>query len=314
MEIVSLYLKRGEPSSINLIKFYFLLISIIVIFLGILVNFFEKYLPTFISKTFRYGKHACKVSTILPVLEFPKSSFRQFYKVGLLCMLVTYIFVVATYIFEISTPKCFKTILNLITQEDKERSELSATQVLVAITLLALQIARRYYDTHYVSIFGKNSKINFTHWGVGITYYPMVILAILCEAPNFSTPELRKATLSEIGVFEVIGISLFFWAWWHQHTCTVILASLRKTKIGNTDSYKLPMGDWFQYISSPHCTAEILMYVALSFFLWQSVTWWYVILWIFGNQIVTILLSHWWYQENFKNFPKNRKALIPYLY
>ncbi|XP_044748297.1 polyprenol reductase [Coccinella septempunctata] len=301
-------------SSVHIIEFYFLVISTAVIFLGVLINLFENYLPAFILKTFRCGKHAYKGVTNFPTIEFPKSSFKQFYQVGLVAAILTYPLVVATYIFHLKVPSFFSILLFHCSGAQQHVARVSATNIFVAMTLITLQIARRFYDTHFISIFGRNSKINLTHWIVGITYYPMVILAILCEAPNFTTDESERADLFNLGILEICGVLLFFWSWWHQHVCTIILANLRKTKKGNSSDYKLPIGDWFEYVSSPHCSAEILMYVALTILLWKSSTWGYVMLWVFSNQIESILLSHWWYQETFKNFPKNRKALIPYIY
>lgn len=118
--------------------------------------------------------------------------------------------------------------------------------------MINLQILRRFYDTHYISIFGDKSKINLTHWIVGITYYPMVILAILSDSSNFRITGnnliyccvynkktglnyllgTQRTHLYDLGILEVIGILLFLWSWWHQHICTRILANLRKHKKG----------------------------------------------------------------------------------
>lgn len=100
-----------DLTSLHLIKLYFLVISIAVIFLGILINLFEKYLPGFILKTFRCGKHAYKGNTSLPTIEFPKSSFKQFYKVGILCAILTYPFILSTYILGFNVPYFFSVIL-----------------------------------------------------------------------------------------------------------------------------------------------------------------------------------------------------------
>ncbi|KAK9876688.1 hypothetical protein WA026_014067 [Henosepilachna vigintioctopunctata] len=307
-------LQKVELASVNIIKFYFLLISCGVIFIGFFINFYERFLPSFILKTFRSGKHGYKGHTSIPTIEFPKSSFKQFYAVGLICMAFAYIIIFSTCILGNQVPKFVCDFLYALTGKKNNVPNVSSTKVFIAATLLNLQIGRRYYETHYVSIFGRNSKINFTHWLIGITYYPMVILALISETPNFTNSELQIARLSDVGIIDFLAIFIFMWAWWHQHVCTAILANLRKTKKSIVDDYKLPMGDWFQYFSSPHYIAEIIMYVALTTFQWQSTTWWFVMLWIFSNQIESILLSHWWYQETFQDFPTNRKALIPCIY
>lgn len=49
-----------------------------------------------------------------------------------------------------------------------------------------LQVCRRFYDTHFVSIFGTKAKINVSHYLIGLIHYPGCALAIICEAPIFS--------------------------------------------------------------------------------------------------------------------------------
>lgn len=56
------------------------------------------------------------------------------------------------------------------------------------------------------------------------------------------------------------------------------------------EGYKIPEGDWFNYLSSPHSTAEILMYTALSLILWNNTCWLYVYGWILANQVIFIIV------------------------
>lgn len=51
---------------------------------------------------------------------------------------------------------------------------------------MCLQVFRRFYDTHFVTIFGKNAKINIVQYFVGLVHYPGSVLAIICEAPKFA--------------------------------------------------------------------------------------------------------------------------------
>lgn len=57
---------------------------------------------------------------------------------------------------------------------------------MLAIALLTVQVARRFHDTHFVSVFGENSKMDLTHYVVGFTHYTGCVAAILGEAPAFS--------------------------------------------------------------------------------------------------------------------------------
>jgi hypothetical protein len=79
--------------------------------------------------------------------------------------------------------------------------------------------------------------------------------------------------------------------------------------------YGIPRGGWFNYVSCPHYMAEIVIYTAFliitkaadtaMFFLYA-----FVVLNLTKNAIAT----HAWYKEKFGDkYPKNRKALIPYV-
>lgn len=57
---------------------------------------------------------------------------------------------------------------------------------MLAIVLLTIQVVRRFYDTHFVSVFGENSKMDLTHYFVGFTHYTGCVAAILGEAPVFN--------------------------------------------------------------------------------------------------------------------------------
>ncbi|KAL0323544.1 UNVERIFIED_CONTAM: Glutamine synthetase, chloroplastic [Sesamum angustifolium] len=56
--------------------------------------------------------------------------------------------------------------------------------------------------------------------------------------------------------------SLFSWGWIHQRRCHAILGSLRDND-EKVDDYAIPRGDWFEYVSSPHYLAEIVIYGGL---------------------------------------------------
>lgn len=66
----------------------------------------------------------------------------------------------------------------------------SATKTYIALILVTLQVFRRFYDTHYVSVFGKNGRMNISHYMAGHCHYPGCALAILCEAPKFANSRM----------------------------------------------------------------------------------------------------------------------------
>ena len=105
----------------------------------------------------------------------------------------------------------------------------------------------------------------------------------------------------------VLGVLVFFIGMLINITSDNKLISLRKEKMG----YKIPQGKLFKYVSCPNYLGEIIEWLgffiiapslaSLSFFLWTSF-----------NLIPRAINHHKWYNRKFKNYPKNRKAIIPF--
>jgi len=119
------------------------------------------------------------------------------------------------------------------------------------------------------------------------------------------------AKLIKIRWYQICAVILFFVAWRKQFESHKIFAEL-KTKMAHNHS--IPHGGWFQYVSCPHYFAEILIYLSLAIILGTNhQTGWLVFVWVLTNQIIAGLMSHWWYQKTFPNYPTRRKAVIPYV-
>lgn len=116
----------------------------------------------------------------------------------------------------------------------------------------------------------------------------------------------------------ILSVILFIWASIHQFKCHVILANLCSTAKQTTTSskvYKIPYGDWFQFVSSPHYLAEILIYI--SFVVMQkgaNVYLWLMLLFVVQNLSLGATVTHSWYHDKFKEYPKSRTRLIPFIY
>ena len=123
--------------------------------------------------------------------------------------------------------------------------------------------------------------------------------------------------------YHIVAILLFFWASHHQTACHMILANLRtqaskrKSIRSKQQLYFMPEGDWFEYVSSPHFFAEILIYVSMLmcfvFSNWKS-PFWLVLISTICVLGVSARQTHVWYREKFEDYPKNRKILIPWIY
>ena len=78
------------------------------------------------------------------------------------------------------------------------------------------------------------------------------------------------------------------------------------------NKYVIPNGGLFNYISCPNFFGELIEWLgfaiitlnlcSLSFFIWT-----------FIDLVPRAISHHKWYKDNFKDYPKNRKAIIPKL-
>ena len=117
--------------------------------------------------------------------------------------------------------------------------------------------------------------------------------------------------LTNITLVQLFSIGIFFYAWIHELEAHKIFASVKRKSSG---SHSVPHGDWFKYVSCPHYFAEILIYLSQVMILGvKHKTACLIFGWVLTNQIIAGLMNHWWYRENFKNYPTNRKAIIPFV-
>lgn len=104
-------------------------------------------------------------------------------------------------------------------------------------------------------------------------------------------------------VIFLVGISGNFY---HHY----LLSKLRK---GNEKGYKIPSGGLFDLVICPHYLFEILAFIGISFIAQTPIAYTCTI----GSALYLMARSHAtrkWYLSKFENFPKNVKALIPFVF
>jgi hypothetical protein len=87
------------------------------------------------------------------------------------------------------------------------------------------------------------------------------------------------------------------------------LIGLRK---GGKQGYFIPRGGLFNYISCPNFFGEIVEWTGFAIMAWNLPALSFAV-WTAANLIPRALSHHKWYREYFKDYPKNRKAVIPFL-
>ncbi|KPK85678.1 MAG: hypothetical protein AMS27_06685 [Bacteroides sp. SM23_62_1] len=88
-----------------------------------------------------------------------------------------------------------------------------------------------------------------------------------------------------------------------------ILLSLRKNSV---NGYTIPVGGLFHYISCPNFLGEIIEWAGFALMCWSPAALAFA-LWTLINLVPRALDHHKWYKEKFEDYPRNRKAIIPFI-
>jgi 3-oxo-5-alpha-steroid 4-dehydrogenase 1 len=88
--------------------------------------------------------------------------------------------------------------------------------------------------------------------------------------------------------------------------------SLLHLRKNNELGYKIPYNFLFKYISCPNYFGEIMEWFGFVIICWSlpAFAFW---IWTVANLLPRALSHHQWYNKQFSDYPKNRKALFPFI-
>ncbi|CAH2063829.1 unnamed protein product, partial [Iphiclides podalirius] len=233
---------------------------------------------------------------------------------GTVFNVITLAYAVLVYFFNYNVSSVIVLILRLFLEQDEPA--ISATAAVTAITLLTIQCIRRCYETYCLQVFAKSSKMNLSHYLVGIGHYFACIVATIGQAPLFCGTQNRDKVLwidTRTTLLAIPCIVSFSCAFYEQYKTNLIFANLRRDKKTGavvTEEHLVPHGRLFELVSSPHRLCEIILYTALIFLV-PTKTFFCIYLWVLSNQIQTAIQAHEWYKKSFKGYPSNRFAVFP---
>jgi len=107
----------------------------------------------------------------------------------------------------------------------------------------------------------------------------------------------------------ILGGMLFFTGMAINIRADQRLIALRK---GGKTGYYIPYGGLFKYISSPNLFGEIIEWLGWAMMSWCLPAFSFA-LWTLANLLPRAIDHHRWYKKRFENYPKDRKAVIPFL-
>ncbi|XP_012522876.1 polyprenol reductase [Monomorium pharaonis] len=299
---------------INIIRYIFMFNLMVSLLLVLSIGLFESHLPALIKRSILYGKFGLKTPHLIATkFEVPKRWFRHYYILSAPLMTITLCLILRIYLYNVDVPQIVFTVLNTLLGASR-KSLISAEDTILVIVICNIHCWKRLYETCYVNIFS-DQKMNILIYIVGLAHYIGLTLSILGESQGFVRGSYGNVLLNKITMVKLVCALICIWSSYMQLKTNFILAKLRKNIHGDIVSleYKIPSGGLFKYVSSPLQLCEILIYTMLSAILWQASTYHYVTFWVIANQVYCAYITHQWYHKTFKNYPKERKILIPFI-
>ena len=112
----------------------------------------------------------------------------------------------------------------------------------------------------------------------------------------------------------LIGISIYYFGFFTNLHADSIIRNLRsKAEVESGEKiYRIPEGGFFNYVSSASYLTELISWIGFAIATW-SLGAVFVLTISAANLIPRAFQTHQWYLEKFPDYPKNRKALIPFL-
>jgi protein-S-isoprenylcysteine O-methyltransferase Ste14 len=106
----------------------------------------------------------------------------------------------------------------------------------------------------------------------------------------------------------LVGVAIFIAGYRINKKSDATLRRLRS----NGKGYQVPHGGLYERISCPNYFGEILEWLGWAILTW-SVAGFAFFLFTVANLLPRAISHHRWYRDTFDNYPRNRRALIPFL-
>ncbi|KVH95971.1 3-oxo-5-alpha-steroid 4-dehydrogenase, C-terminal [Cynara cardunculus var. scolymus] len=174
------------------------------------------------------------------------------------------------------------------------------------LLLMEVQVLRRFYETIYVFNYSSSARMHIFGYLAGLFFYTAAPLSLCCTF----APEVFDFVKNLVAEFIVKGKDRMskpeFNIW--------MFGSLRE-KTETLEEYVIPYGDWFEYVSSPHYSAEIVIYGGLLVASGGAdLSLWLLFTFVVANLVFAATETQRWYHHKFDDYPRNRYAIFPFVY
>jgi 3-oxo-5-alpha-steroid 4-dehydrogenase 1 len=167
------------------------------------------------------------------------------------------------------------------------------------------------------------------HYGHRTLIYPFrlrstgkrmpVVIVLMAVAFNVLNCSINARWISELGAYPagwlsdprfVVGVVLFAFGMAVNFDADRRLFALRAP--GET-GYKIPRGGLYEWVTSPNYLGELIEWTGWALASWSLGGLAFAV-YTFANLAPRAVAHHAWYRQEFPEYPKGRKALVPFLY
>ncbi|CAD7705418.1 unnamed protein product [Ostreobium quekettii] len=196
-------------------------------------------------------------------------------------------------------------------------------------------LLRRLLESCFMLTSGRNDRMHTVAYVFGLSYYLVLPMTFVPDAwwMSFSRLNLPMDNVAEVPSYvskyaeaaviaveqtQIVGFAIFLLGSVLQFLVHRQLSQLNPTAGAQAEGatphvYKLPKGGLFEYVSCPHYFAEIIIYSGLLVTQAAKPALHLVMLWVVSNLALAAMETHRWYLKKFEDYPKHRKALIPFI-
>jgi 3-oxo-5-alpha-steroid 4-dehydrogenase 1 len=143
----------------------------------------------------------------------------------------------------------------------------------------------------------------------------MLLSTLFCfingSMQGYALSQLPPTPLSSFTPTQLVGVLIFFIGFTVNQHADHTLRSLRHTP--NDRAHYIPHGGLFHWVTAANYCGELIEWVgwSLACHTWASVAF---AVYTFANLGPRAQAYQRWYHDKFDNYPKHRKAMIPYIY
>jgi len=209
-------------------------------------------------------------------------------------------------------------------------TQLEISLLLIQLVLFQVHLLRRMLESFCVTNFSPSSEQHGMITIMGLVYYGLAVITPVVDSHivgGRSSGIIRLLPSAPL-LWLLLGSVLFVVGWvgqLHSHLILARLRSGRNSKKNDDDAdpstapssstrYVIPTGGLFHYVSMPHYLCEMILYTGLFFISGGKLSQALICAWVYSNLSITAARSHKWYLQRFQQYPKNRKAVIPFVW